>query len=122
VVGIVWWEIETPDPEAFMVFHASLWGWSFRAAFGDTDLGADYWVVSSDGQVVGGLERRGPLAAPPSPGPRLYLEVADLEDALDRVGARGGQVERGLYRASPGGPMVCHVRRSQRRVLRAVDP
>lgn len=95
MVGIVWWEIETPDLESFMAFHASLWDWSFQVAFADTNLGADYWVVSSDGQVLGGLQRQGPLAAPPAAGPRLYLEVADLEDALDQVAARGGRVERG---------------------------
>ncbi|BAK33113.1 hypothetical protein MLP_00990 [Microlunatus phosphovorus NM-1] len=28
--GIVWWEIETADPERFQQFHAALSGWSFE--------------------------------------------------------------------------------------------
>jgi predicted enzyme related to lactoylglutathione lyase len=33
MAGIVWWEIETPDPQAFQQFHGAMWGWEFAPAF-----------------------------------------------------------------------------------------
>jgi predicted enzyme related to lactoylglutathione lyase len=41
---IVWWEIETPTPEASQQFHGHLWGWTLERAFADTELGAEYWM------------------------------------------------------------------------------
>ena len=95
------WEIETADPERFQQFHAALSGWSFTQAFADTELGADYWVIQDDGRGIGGLQRASAAAARPSAGPRLYVEVDDLEDALDRVVEMGGIIER--YRTALGG-------------------
>jgi hypothetical protein len=40
----VWWEIETPTPEASQQFHGHLWGWTLERAFADTELGAEYWM------------------------------------------------------------------------------
>lgn len=91
--GIVWWEIETAEPERFRRFHAALSGWSFASAFEDTELGADYWIIEQDGEGIGGLQRA-PSAPPPSVGTRVYLAVDDLEGALDRVVELGGTVER----------------------------
>ncbi|MFC6020295.1 VOC family protein [Plantactinospora solaniradicis] len=90
---IVWWEIETPDPDTFQAFHGRLWGWTFRAAFADTELGADYWLISSDGETLGGLQRAA-NGMPPHAGTRVYVEVDDLETTLTQVEAHGGRVER----------------------------
>lgn len=90
---IVWWEIETPDPEAFQRFHAAMWGWTFQRAFEDSELEAEYWIIQSDGRGIGGLQRAATTAAPHA-GTRLYVEVGDLERALESVEARGGRVER----------------------------
>jgi predicted enzyme related to lactoylglutathione lyase len=90
---IVWWEIETPDPEAFQRFHAELWGWAYEPAFAGTELGADYWIIRDGGQGIGGLQRSA-TSAPPLAGTRLYVEVSDLEATLARVAALGGKVER----------------------------
>jgi predicted enzyme related to lactoylglutathione lyase len=95
VTGIVWWEIETSEPEAFQRFHADLFGWSFAPAFADTDLGADYWIIQTDGRGIGGLQRADAGAPSPSAGVRMYLETDDLEATLLRVEGRGGTVERG---------------------------
>lgn len=90
---VVWWEIETSDPDAFRQFHGPLWGWDFHREFEDSELDADYWVIMADGQGIGGLQRA-ESDLPPNPGPRLYVEVEDLEHALLRVEAGGGRVER----------------------------
>jgi predicted enzyme related to lactoylglutathione lyase len=90
---IVWWEIESPDPEAFQRFHSALWSWEYESAFAESELGADYWIIKADGTGVGGLQRSAD-DRPPHAGVRLYLEVDDLEQTLQRVTELGGQVER----------------------------
>lgn len=90
---IVWWEIETPDPDAFQLFHGALWGWTFQRAFEDSELDADYWIIRSSGRSIGGLQRA-MTPTPPHAGVRLYLQVDDLEQVLDDVEAHGGRVER----------------------------
>ncbi|WP_433016788.1 hypothetical protein [Kribbella sp. CA-294648] len=90
---IVWWEIETPAPDVFQRFHGAMWGWVFEPAFADSELDADYWIIKVDGKSIGGLQRSVGNAHPHA-GTRLYVEVADLEEVLREVQARGGQVER----------------------------
>lgn len=92
--GIVWWEIESADPEGFQQFHAALSGWSFEPAFAETELGADYWIIQHDGRGIGGLQRASTDSAAPSPGARVYLAVDDLEATLARVVELGGVIER----------------------------
>jgi len=93
VTQIVWWEIETPTPEAFQQFHGQLWGWTFEPAFADTELGAQYWIIKSGGMSLGGLQRS-PSGESPRAGTRLYVEVEDLEAVLERILSLGGAVER----------------------------
>ena len=90
---VVWWEIESPDPEAFQQFHSALWGWDYEPAFADTEVGADYWIIKADGMSLGGLQRSADDRAPRA-GVRLYFQVDDLEATLDRAAELGGQVER----------------------------
>jgi predicted enzyme related to lactoylglutathione lyase len=92
MAGIVWWEIETPDPQAFQQFHGAMWGWEFAPAFQDTELGADYWIISAGGTGIGGLQRS--AGPPPRAGTRLYVAVDDLEESLARAEALGGRTER----------------------------
>lgn len=91
---IVWWEVEVADPQRFQRFHAALSGWTFSPAFQETELGADYWIIQQSGRGIGGLQRASSSNAPPSAGTRVYFAVADLEEALDRVVALGGRIER----------------------------
>lgn len=94
MAGIVWWEIETAEPERFQMFHAAFSGWTFTPAFEDTELGADYWLIQHDGQGIGGLQRASSSASPPSVGTRVYFAVDDLEATLERAVELGGVVER----------------------------
>lgn len=94
MAGIVWWEAETADPDAFQRFHAAFSGWTFEPAFAGTALGADYWIVQSEGRGIGGLQRASTSAPRPAVGTRVYVAVDDLEAALDRAVELGGRVER----------------------------
>jgi predicted enzyme related to lactoylglutathione lyase len=54
---IVWWEIESPDPEAFQRFHAELWSWTFELG------GDDRWfalALDPSGVSFGLWTDRGP--------------------------------------------------------------
>jgi predicted enzyme related to lactoylglutathione lyase len=91
--AVVWWEVETPDPEAFQSFHAAMWDWQFEPAFAGTDLGADYWIIKDGGTGIGGLQRAAGSHRPCA-GVRLYVRVEELEPALRRAGELGGRIER----------------------------
>ncbi|GAA1050394.1 VOC family protein [Arthrobacter russicus] len=93
MAGIVWWEVETDNPELFQHFHGSLFGWRFEAAFADTELGADYWVIKDAARDIGGLQRA-PSPRLPTAGNRVYLLAEDLEATLARAAALGGVIER----------------------------
>lgn len=94
VSKVVWGEIETADPVAFQRFHAAMWGRTFRRAFEDSELDADYWLIRAGERVIGGLQRAAASSPPPQVGSRLYVGVDDLEQALDRFETLGGRVER----------------------------
>ena len=93
-MAIVWWEVETPTPEAFQNFHAAMWGWAFESAFEDSELGADYWIVREGSLGIGGLQRS-VRESMPITGVRLDLAVDDLENALQQAVNLGAVVERG---------------------------
>lgn len=93
MLGIVWWEVETEQPERFQRFHAALSGWTFAPAFSETRLGAEYWIVQKEGEGIGGVQRAS-SSSPPSVGTRVYLAVDDLEGTLRRVVDLGGTVDR----------------------------
>lgn len=94
MLGIVWWEIVTADPESFQRFHAALSGWEFERAFAETGLGADYWIIQQGGRGVGGLQRGAASDPRAQAGTRVYLPVANLEATFLRVVELGGRVER----------------------------
>lgn len=98
MAGIVWWEIETPQPELFQDFHTVLFGWDFESAFAGTELEEDYWIIQHDGKGIGGLQRADAGAATPSVGTRVYVEVDDLELVLGQVIDLGGTVDRARTR------------------------
>jgi hypothetical protein len=94
--GVVWWEIETPDPAAAQRFYGELFGWTFRRDFDGpkSQLGRDYWIIERDGTGIGGLQAALPGAPAAQAGVRLYVEVGDLEAMIARAVALGAAVER----------------------------
>jgi predicted enzyme related to lactoylglutathione lyase len=91
---LVWWEIETPNPDAFREFHTAMWGWTFAPAVADSGASAEYWVIMQDGYRIGGLQRA-EVSSAPHPGTRIYFQVPDLGAALRRARDLGARTERG---------------------------
>ena len=99
-----WMEITPPDPQAAVAFYGSLFGWQFesRGPVGDYHVGQ---LDGYDVAAVGPSEGAGPSA----PGGRdepeaawtMYVAVDDLDEAVGRVRAAGGQV-RHVFDLVPG--------------------
>ena len=94
---VVWWEIESPDPDRTQGFLGALFGWEFRRAFDepDSELGRRYWIVERAGAGIGGLQESRPAASAADARVRLYVEVDDLEATLSRAVELGATSERG---------------------------
>jgi predicted enzyme related to lactoylglutathione lyase len=97
--GVVWWEIESADPVGTQAFYGAMFGWTFARAFDgpQSELGREYWLVQSGGRGIGGLQTALSGAATPQAGVRLYVEVDNLEAALDAAKQLGAEVERGEH-------------------------
>lgn len=93
VGAIVWTDLTVPDGAAIRDFYAAAVGWEPN----DHDMGDynDYLMATAEGDPVAGIcYRRGPnIDAPPVW--LVYVRVADLDDSLAAVRARGGSVVDG---------------------------
>lgn len=86
-----WIDLGSPDPAASAEFYRSVFGWSSESA-GDGSEAAEnqYWLLSKDGKVVGGL---GGLQDPKaSPEWTVYVRVPDAEATSARCESLGGRV------------------------------
>jgi len=87
-----WVEIGTSDLDATERFYTAVFGWEFQP-FGD-----EYRTATSRGRQVGGFYH---WAEPIPDGIHVYVTVADLEAALEKVTANGGTVETSRTEISP---------------------
>lgn len=105
-----WFELATTDHAAAFEFYATLFGWQAADAM-DMGGGAIYQLFrdSSGRWDMGGIFDMPPAA--PAPNWLLYVRVADIDAACERIVAGGGQVVNGPIEV-PGGD----------RVAQALDP
>jgi len=90
---LTWFEIHATDPARAMRFYGHLLGWTFES-FGD-----DYWLIhtgdpASPGIDGGLMPRRGaaPVEGAPVNAYTCVVSVADVDDAVARLGELGGSV------------------------------
>jgi predicted enzyme related to lactoylglutathione lyase len=93
-----WHELLATDWETAFAFYAELFGW--RRA--DTDIGpiGEYQLFSAAGQTVGGMFTKPPFAKEPFW--LYYFNIGDIDAAIERVKARGGQILDGPVEVSGG--------------------
>lgn len=82
-------EFSSPELQKTQGFFAKAFGWGF------VDYGPEYQEISGAG-LTGGI------AAGPARAPLVILKTDDLEAALARVEAAGGQITKPIF-AFPGG-------------------
>lgn len=86
-----WHELFAADRERAFAFYAELFGWQKA----DADVGAlgTYQLFSAGGQTIGGMFTKPPTV--PMPFWLYYFNVEDIDAAVKRVKAGGGQILEG---------------------------
>jgi predicted enzyme related to lactoylglutathione lyase len=86
-----WIDLGSPDPAASAEFYRSVFGWNAESAGDGQESGENqYWMLSKDGKIVGGL---GGLQDPKaSPEWTVYVRVPDTEATIKACENLGGAV------------------------------
>lgn len=102
-----WYDLNTTDWEGARSFYAALFGWSESGVMEDSPAGR-YWMFKSTSgeRTLGGMSNMASMMKVP-PHWLCYVTVADLDVALERVKALGGQVVNGPM-PIPGGERIAH--------------
>lgn len=103
---VCWHELVTTDHESAFVFYAKLFGWNKARDF---DMGAmgKYTIFGADGTDLGGMFTK-PKDMPAPPHWQYYIEVGDLDAAVDRAKGRGAKLLNGPMDV-PGGARVAQL-------------
>jgi len=83
---VIHWQMLSADPDATSSFYADLFGWSFSEANG---LGYRSVQTKADGGLDGGVWPV-PKGSPETV--QLYVQVPDIDAALEQVQALGGRM------------------------------
>jgi predicted enzyme related to lactoylglutathione lyase len=96
----VWYELMSNDPAASRAFYSQVFGWRYEPM-----PGSDYMLIHSGAQPLGGILPLTPAmrAGGARPGWLGYVEVDDLEQAVQRVQSLAGTVHLGSTRAGEAG-------------------
>ncbi len=97
-----WHELYSTDAEAAWGFYSDLFEWPETASM---DMGENgmYRMFGADGTTAGGMCNKPPQI--PTSSWLLYVQVSDLDRAVERVTALGGQLINGPMEV-PGGDRV----------------
>jgi predicted enzyme related to lactoylglutathione lyase len=99
-----WHELMTTDAPAAMKFYSDVFGWQPSEAM---DMGAmgKYQMFNRPHGMIGGMMNKGPEMANVPPHWMIYFRVPDINAAVDRIKAGGGQIVNGPMEV-PGGDWV----------------
>ena len=85
---VIHFEIPSDKPDRAAKFYGDVFGWTFQKWEGPME----YWLVSTGDEkergIDGGLLRRAPHIS----GVVNTVDVADVDDYLERVGKNGGKI------------------------------
>lgn len=117
--GLVGWhELYAVDGAAAFDFYAGVFGWTKAEALDMGPMGV-YQLFAVGGDTIGGV-----MTKPediPYPFWRYYIIVDDIDAAVSRVEAGGGQVLHGPHQV-PGGSWIIHGRDPQGAMFALVGP
>ena len=112
--GVGWHELLAADWEKAWAFYRDLFGW--QKAQADTGAMGTYQLFSAGGQTIGGMYTKPPTE--PVPFWLYYFYVGDIDVAIKRVKAGGGQILDGPIEV-PGKRWIVPMHGSSGRHLRA---
>jgi uncharacterized protein len=93
-----WHELLAADWQKALAFYGEIFSW--QKANADTGAMGTYQVFSAGGQPVGGMYTK--PADMPIPFWLYYFNVGDIDAAVERVTAGGGQILDGPFEVPPG--------------------
>jgi predicted enzyme related to lactoylglutathione lyase len=102
----VWSELATTDHEAAFRFHSTLFGWHKTRDFDMGPMGK-YLIYGAGGKELGGMFTKS-KDVPMPPMWSYYVEVSDLDAAVERAKARGARLMNGPMEV-PGGARVAQL-------------
>jgi predicted enzyme related to lactoylglutathione lyase len=101
---VSWIELMTTDAPAALEFYQKMFGWQPTEAMDMGPMGK-YHMFGRHLGPLGGMMNKGPEMAQVPPNWGLYFRVADLDAAIARVKAGGGQILNGPMEV-PGGDHI----------------
>jgi len=99
---IGWHELLATDWEGAFAFYAELFGWRKADAVDIGEMGT-YQLFSAGGQTIGGMFTKPPTV--PAPFWLYYINVGDIDAAVERVRAGDGRILNGPMQV-PGGDWI----------------
>ena len=99
-----WHELMTTDAPAAMQFYREVFGWQPSEAMDMGPIGT-YQMFNRPHGMIGGMMNRPPELAHVPPNWSIYFLVDDINAAVERVKANGGQILNGPMEV-PGGDWV----------------
>ena len=105
-----WLELMTTDAPAALKFYTDVFGWQPSETMDMGPMGK-YYMFNRPHGMIGGMMNKGPEMADVPPNWQIYFRVPDVDAAVQRITANGGQVINGPMDV-PGGD----------RILNAIDP
>jgi len=105
-----WHELMTTDAPAAMKFYSEVFGWQPTDAMDMGEMGK-YQMFNRPIGMIGGMMNKPKEMAQVPPNWQIYFRVDDLDAAIDRIKANGGQTLNGPMEV-PGGD----------RIVNAMDP
>ena len=99
-----WHELMTTDAEAAMKFYHDVFGWEPTEVMDMGEMGK-YRMFNRPVGMIGGMMNKPPAMANVPPHWGIYFLVSDINAAVDRIKANGGQILNGPMEV-PGGDWV----------------
>lgn len=99
-----WHELMTTDAEAAMKFYSEVFGWQPSDVMDMGEMGK-YRMFNRPVGMIGGMMNKPPQMANVPPNWGIYFLVSDINAAVDRVKANGGQILNGPMEV-PGGDWI----------------
>ena len=99
-----WHELMTTDAPAALKFYSEVFNWEPSEAMDMGEMGK-YYMFNRPHGMIGGMMNKPPQMAQVPPNWQIYFRVPDVNAAVERIKANGGQILNGPMEV-PGGDTI----------------
>ncbi len=99
-----WLELMTTDAPAALKFYSEVFNWQPSDAMDMGEMGK-YYMFNRPHGMIGGMMNKPPQLAQVPPNWGIYFRVPDVNAAIERIKANGGQILNGPMEV-PGGDII----------------